>query len=179
MFAGAYPGFLFDWMSYDPRFPFVGTQGDVKMVSGLAIENILPGTLVQASGNGVRAARDLNNLVGIASLDPHKYDRSLVWNQYDVIPIVRRGTIFVLYTGGISPKCATQPGLDTVTTGAFNISGTPVPRCAYSIASQAYYDNGDTGLQGASDLIDSPLPNPVGISDTLFGEGCALVEINL
>jgi hypothetical protein len=55
----------------------------------------------------------------------------------------------------------------------------PNGRACFGTAADPYYDNQDATLWGAADTIPSPAPNPVGVSDTLFGFGCALVEMNL
>lgn len=181
-----HPGLIYEQVyEYEPRWTW-GTAGTVRVLSSAASENIPPGVLVQivpGTIDQVRIARDLTRIVGISAYNPKHFSPDVIYNQYDVLPVVRRGAIFVLFDPGLS-DFSPAPLQDALVElgagmGAFTADatrGVSTGHCVFSIASKDYYSNGD-----GSPAQDIPFPQqapPPGITNTVFGGTCALVEVN-
>lgn len=165
---------------YDPRFPW--GQGLVKVVSFAAATNIGPGTMVEVLPNEtIQPATGAHPLGGVAVFDPGKYYKDVIYNQFDMVPVLRVGSVFVLYTGvGDFPDPeALEEALFYAGTGIFtnDPAGVACPQAVFSIASQEYYSNGDGSP--AADIPFPSVPPPPGTINTIFPSGAALIDLNL
>lgn len=197
---GAYnaqPGLIYtqDYV-YDPRWCY-GSDGNLRVISCIASETIPPGVLVQATPGQpgcIQVARNLTALVGVSAFNPAEFTGT--WMYYtigDTIPVVRRGAIFVAFQTLQAPFTQPQtydtvnfyPGPWTslpnlVGGGSFttDLVGTfQTPKICFGHANRDYYQNSD-----GSPVSDDPNPVPpiaVGTQDVTFGDGVAMVEVNL
>lgn len=193
MIAGAFPGLIFtpDY-KYQPRWPW-GQDGSLRVISCVAVESIPPGVLVQAVPGQVgdsllvRIARDATQLVGVTCYDPDKYDHAVIYEDYDTLPVVRRGSVFCAFTTILPPfmppaPCAAArayvgPAMGQFTTDPAGGSVVAFRGITFSIASADYYVNTDGSPQ--ADVPEPVPPIPLGVTDTTFGSGCALVDLSL
>ena len=177
----SHPGLVFspDY-PYDPRW-YYGQSGDIKIVSLLAGETLLPGTLVEVRAGALHPVSSGYPLAGIVVYDPHHYDASVQYEAKDMVPVMRRGSVFVAFVTLLPPFSEPLP-LDTARYypgGVFttDLAGAPLYLGCFSVATRDYYANTDGSP--AADIPYPVPPLPPGISDTTFGSGVALVDINL
>lgn len=176
MSAIAYPGLLRDWASYSPRFPF-GNDGSYQVVSLVAGEDIPVGSLCQVVGGLLMLARSLTALAGVAVYDPARYDHFLIWQRGDMVPVCRKGAVYCLFNGSRDPQPMEEVRLAVAGVLTTDATGTPVPRCVFSVATDAQYPNTDGSPQ--ADVPYPVPPIPLGATSTTFGAGTALMEVNL
>lgn len=183
----AFPGMIWSQdYTYQPRWPW-GQDGTLKVYAFAAAESLLPGTLVQVvpGTNTIRTARDTVGLAGVVTYDPQRFDHLVVYQQYDMVPVVRRGSVFCSFITLLPPfanpapmaPARFYPGLGK---GQFtnDVVGTLVsPGMHFSMATKDYYQNSDGSPQAD---VPFPVPAvPLGETVTTFGTGCALLEFEL
>jgi hypothetical protein len=180
--AGSKAGQIFqDPYQYQPRFPW--GQGSIKVVSCIASEDIPAGVAVQIvpGAETVRVARDAYSIVGVTTYDPTRHTSNVVYNRYDVVPVVRIGSIFVRFTTVLPPFREPFPMEDAffyASSGVFTTDlavGLRLAGACFSVATREYYQNSDGSPQQD---IPYPVPAPATMLTT-FGEGVALVDLNL
>jgi hypothetical protein len=134
------------------------------------------GTVVQASS--------LVGIAGVVLYDPQHFYYDVQYQPYDMVPILRRGSCFVNFITAFPPFANPRP-LQTANvylTGASqgwfstDSQATPVPQAVFSIAAKDYYQTSD-GSPAADISFPTP-PIPLGVTNTTFGAGVALCEVN-
>lgn len=165
-----YPGLLQDYRRYNVRDIY--SIRNVRVVSMVALEDIRPGVLVQANGTRVQVAQTLNNIVGVCVYDPSMHSKDVVYQAGDVIPVCRRGAVYVRYTGERDPN-PSEAARVVLGTGFFTTltEGAAMSRAVFSTPSEEWYP-----FLGNLDFEVIPFP---GTTETTFGNGdIALLELN-
>ena len=181
-----FPGQVFtpDY-KYQPRWPW-GQDGSLRIVSCEAGESFPAGVLVQDDGAGhIQVARDLTRLVGVSVYDPDHFYHDVVYEQYDEVPVMRVGRCYCSFVTNQPPYANPGPGQAVrfyagAGQGVFttDASGTmTTPKIVFAMALRDYYNT--SAGSPAKDIPFPVPPLPPGITNTTFGSGVALVEINL
>ena len=90
------PGIISAEVKYSNRWPW-GQDGTIKVVSYPAVEDILPGLLIQVTAGGCRVARDMTGLIGVSVYDPDRHDPDVPYAFEEMVPILRRGDVWVAF----------------------------------------------------------------------------------
>lgn len=177
------PGQVFqDPYQYDPRFSW--GQWNIKIVSFVADEDIPTGVVVQIKPGTetIRVARDNVALVGISVFDPHHHTTDVVYNKYDMVPVMRIGKVWSRFLAALPPfrdPFPLESAFFYVDTGVMTTDTSVAARLAganFTMPTKEFYPG--TSGSPAADVPYPVPPIPTNAVQTNVG-GSVLVELNL
>lgn len=180
----AQAGLLWQWWKYDTRMWLWGTD-DLRVMGMAAASEILPGTLVQVvpGTNTVRMAQDSKQPVGVSCYNPNFHSPAVKYEQFDMVPIVRKGRVYAALNSLKTPgACATVSWNSSASAFTADALGFSIPRICFSVDTEQQYMNTDGSPQAD---VPFPVPPPPYTADiTVFAAGggntitTCLLEVN-